>query len=119
VSDNGTEGYGGDDGPAARVCPPVPATSQYPLTAAPSGSNTLFTGCTYDQLNRLLQVSMPRSTGTQTRTFVYDSSQRLHTATNPENGTITYAYNGDSTLNTKTYNNGNYQQYTYDIGSLH
>jgi len=64
-------------------------------------------------LNHLLQVNMPRSTGTQTRTFTYDSSQRLHTVNNPENGTVTCAY-ADSTLATKTYNNGNYQQYTYD-----
>jgi RHS repeat-associated protein len=95
--------------------PPTPATSQYPLTAAPNGSNTLFTGYSYDQLNHLLQVNMPRSTGTQTRTFSYNSTtQLLASVTNPENGTIAYAYNPDSTLLTKTYNNGNYQQYTYD-----
>jgi RHS repeat-associated protein len=94
--------------------PPVPVTGQYPLTGAPAASNTLFTGYLYDQLNHLLKVNMPRSTGTQTRTFTYDSSQRLHTVNNPENGTVTYAYNADSTLATKTYNNGNYQQYSYD-----
>ena len=93
--------------------PPVP-TSQYPLTAAPAGSNTLFTGYSYDALNHLLQVNMPRSTGTQTRTFAYDSSQRLKTAINPENGTVAYAYNQDSTLSTKTYNNHNYELYNYD-----
>jgi hypothetical protein len=31
-------------------------------------------------------------------------------ATNPESGTISYFYNADSILSTKTYNNGNYQK---------
>jgi YD repeat-containing protein len=86
-------------------------TSQYPLTAAPSGSNTPFTGYIYDQLNHLTTVNMPRSTGTQTRTFVYNpTTQLLSPVTNPENGNVSYAYNADSTLSTKTYNNGNYEQ---------
>ena len=34
---------------------------------------------------------MPRSTGTQTRSFTYSGSDML-TATNPENGTVTYTY---------------------------
>jgi len=55
--------------------------------------------------------NMPRSTGTQTRTFAYNSTtQFLASATNPENGMISYTYNADSTLSTKTYNNGNYQK---------
>jgi hypothetical protein len=49
------------------------------------------------------------------RTFAYNSTtQFLASATNPENGMISYTYNADSTLFTKTYNNGNYQQYNYD-----
>lgn len=104
-----------DPSTSGTVNPPVPATSQYPLTAAPTGSNTLFTGYSYDQLNHLLKVTMPRATGTQTRTFIYNSTTQLLTsAVNPENGTIAYAYNADTTLKTKTYNNGNYEQYTYD-----
>ena len=100
---------------SGTVNPPTPVTSQYPLSAAPANSNTLFTGYTYDQLNHLTQVNMPRSTETQTRTFVYNSTtQFLASAANPENGTISYAYNGDGTLYTKTYNNGNYQKYSYD-----
>jgi YD repeat-containing protein len=99
--------------------PPTPSTSQYPLTVAPSGSNTLFTGYIYDQLNHLTQVTMPRTIGTstvtQTRTFLYNATTQLLTsATNPENGTISYAYKPDSTLLTKTYNNGNCEKYTYD-----
>src|SRR5262249_33467858 len=36
--------------------------------------------------------------GTQTRTFVYDSLSRLRSATNPENGNVTYAYDSNSNL---------------------
>jgi YD repeat-containing protein len=40
---------------------------------------------------------------TQTRTFPYDpATQRLVSATNPENGTVQYTYNADGTLATKT-----------------
>jgi len=101
--------------PAHPGTPPVPATSQYPLTPTTAPASTLFTGYTYDPLNHLTQVNMPRSTGTQTRTFAYDpGTQLLQSAANPENGTVAYAYNLDSTLKTKTYNNKNYEQYTYD-----
>ena len=69
--------------------------------AAPPSSE-LNTYYTYDLLNHLTQVSMPRSTGTQTRTFNYDpTTQRLTSATNPENGTVNYTYNGDGTLATR------------------
>jgi len=49
---------------------------------------------------------MPRNTAngmkTQTRTFVYDAiTRRLTSATNPENGTVSYTYNADGTLATK------------------
>jgi YD repeat-containing protein len=51
------------------------------------------TNYTYDTLGRLTVVSMPRGAVTQSRTFTYDgSSQRLLSATNPENGTVSYAY---------------------------
>jgi YD repeat-containing protein len=40
---------------------------------------------------------MPRSTGTQTRMFVYNRAN-LISVTNPENGTVNYTYNGDNTL---------------------
>src|SRR5271169_6557592 len=62
---------------------------------------------------------MPRSTvngmKTQTRTFVYDATtQRLNSATNPESGLVSYIYNGDGTLASKTDANGNPESYTYD-----
>jgi RHS repeat-associated protein len=93
---------------------PPPA---YPVTSAPTGM--LLTSYTYDQLNHLTQVAMPRSTAngmkTQTRSFVYDSTtQRLTSATNPENGAVSYTYNADGTLATKTDANGNAESYTYD-----
>jgi hypothetical protein len=44
------------------------------VAAAPAGM--LLTSYTYDQVNHLTQVAMPRNTSnglkTQTRTFVYD-----------------------------------------------
>jgi hypothetical protein len=48
----------------------------------------LLTSYTYDQLNHLTQVAMPRNTSygmkTQTRTFVYDpTTSALTSATNP------------------------------------
>jgi YD repeat-containing protein len=42
----------------------------------------------YDVGNNLISVSQSG----QTRTFIYDSLNRLYQATNPENGTVTYAY---------------------------
>jgi RHS repeat-associated protein len=107
------------------VGPPNPPPS-YPVTGAPSGM--LLTTYTYDQLNHLTQVAMPRSTihgmKTQKRTFVYASTSYypntnlpalwLTSATNPENGTVSYTYNADGTLATKTDANGNPETYTYD-----
>ena len=78
------------------------------------------TNYTYDILNHLIQVSMPRGANTQTRTFDYltpSTSQPgafLRHATNPENGTVTYTYNSDSTLATKTDAKGQVFSYTYD-----
>jgi len=110
--------------PTVTVGPPTPPPA-YPVTSAPSG--TLLTTYTYDQLNHLTQVAMPRNTingmKTQTRTFAYNSTSYstvnlpalwLTSATNPENGTVSYTYNADGTLATKTDANGNPETYTYD-----
>ena len=73
------------------------------------------TNYTYDALNHLTQVSMVRGGETQTRTFVYDpTTQRLMSATNPETGAVTYAYNADGTLLSKTDAKGQRIQYGYD-----
>ena len=80
----------------------------------PAGGADYVTQYTYDQLSHLTQVSMPRPTGTQTRAFVYDSNQRLHSETHPESGTKTCTYNTDGTLATRVDANGHKTQYTYD-----
>src|ERR1017187_3682198 len=104
--------------PTANPVPGPPASPPaYPVTAAPTGM--LLTSYAYDQVNHLTQVAMPRNTAngmvTQTRTFVYDpTTQRLTSATNPENGTVSYTYNADGTLATKKDANGNTGSYTYD-----
>lgn len=81
----------------------------------PAGGADLNTYYTYDLLNHLTQVSMPRGTATQTRTFVYDSTtQRLMSATHPESGTVTFTYNGDGTVATKIDAKGQKVAYGYD-----
>jgi YD repeat-containing protein len=61
---------------------------------------------------------MPRGSNTQTRTFNYITGSsvgpNLLSATNPENGTVTYTYNSDNTLATKKDANGNQFAYSYD-----
>jgi len=68
---------------------------------------------TYDLLNNLTQVSMPRPSGTQTRTFVF-SGKFLVSATNPENGTVNYTYNSYLKMAQKTDAKGQAIVYTYD-----
>jgi YD repeat-containing protein len=78
----------------------------------PAGGN-LETYYTYDGLNNLTQVSMPRGGYTQTRTFVYNG-RRLTSATNPENGTVNYTYNTDWTVATRTDARGVEVAYDYE-----
>ena len=68
----------------------------------PAGGSYYETYYTYDLLDHLTQVSMPRPTGTQTRTFNYNNGGVLLSATNPENGAVTYAYDSNHRLTTKT-----------------
>jgi RHS repeat-associated protein len=79
---------------------------------------TLTTTYAYDILNHLTTVTMPRATGTQTRTFNYTTGTTVGTlllsATNPENGTVSYTYNTDKTLATKTDALNQQFSYTYD-----
>jgi YD repeat-containing protein len=65
-------------------------------------------------MNHLSGVTMPRAGATQTRTFVYDDSGRLTSATNPENGTVSYYYNSNNTLQYKHDAKGQDTVYTYD-----
>ena len=62
---------------------------------------------------------MPRTVAgnvvTQTRTWNYDpATQRLTSVTQPETGTVSFTYNSDGTLATKTDANSGRTQYTYD-----
>jgi YD repeat-containing protein len=112
--------------PTANPVPGPPATPPaYPVTAAPTGM--LLTSYTYDQVNHLTQVAMSRNTAdgmvTQTRTFVYAATAYgtvvlpalwLTSATNPESGTVSYTYNADGTLASKTDANCNTESYSYD-----
>lgn len=63
----------------------------------PSGLN-YQTSYAYDTLGNLTTVTQ----GAQTRTFVYDSLKRLTSALNPESGTISYTYDSNGNLATKT-----------------
>jgi len=79
----------------------------------PAGGANLVTNYTYNQANQLTGVSMPRSTGTQSRTFAWTGSD-LTSATNPENGTVTYTYDGAHHPLTRTDAKGQQTQYSYD-----
>jgi len=48
----------------------------------------------------------PGAGTTQTRTFVYSDAGLLTSATNPENGTVSYYYNADNTLHTSRMQQG-------------
>ena len=82
----------------------------------PAGGLDYVTTYTYDTLGHLTGVSMPRPSGTQTRTFNYGNppGAQLLSATNPENGTVSYTYNSDHTLATKTDAKSQQVQYSYD-----
>jgi len=81
----------------------------------PAGGADYVTTYSYNVHNQLTQVSMPRPTGTQTRTFNYDlATGRLMSATNPENGTVNYGYNADGTTAWKTDAKNQRIEYIYD-----
>ena len=80
----------------------------------PAGGANLVTNYTYNGLNQLAQVSMPRSNGTQTRTFAY-SGLDMVSATNPENGTVTYQYDAAHHVTQRTDNMGQQTRYSYDV----
>jgi len=82
----------------------------------------------YDGLTNLLNVTQKGGTTTSTmwrsRNFVYDSLSRLTSASNPEAGTISYGYDADNNLITKTAPSPNQQPtgtatvtttYNYDV----
>src|SRR5712691_4423818 len=80
---------------------------------------TVSTTYTYDALNHLTNVAMPRNGYTQTRTFNYvvggnNIGAYLQSATNPENGPVSYGYYSDGKLYSKTDAKGQTIQYVRD-----
>ncbi len=75
---------------------------------------TLTTSYTYDWMNHVSGVTMTRAGTTQTRSFNYNDAGLLTSATNPENGTVNYYYNGDNTLWYKHDGKGQDTVYSYD-----
>jgi RHS repeat-associated protein len=72
------------------------------------------TNYSHDALNDLTQVVQG---GSRTRTFVYDSLSRLTSSLNPETGTtpVTYSYDADSNVSTKTDARGIMISYSWDV----
>src|SRR5271165_3213164 len=103
-----------------------PSWSYATYTSNPALSNVTYhvTNYAYDVLNHLIQVTMPRYnassqiTTTQTRTFNYTTSNQvgslLLSATNPENGTVTYTYGANNLIATKLDANNQKTVYSYD-----
>jgi len=79
----------------------------------PAGGANLATNYTYTPANQLATVSMTRGGVAQTRTFVYNEWD-LVSATNPENGTVTYTYDNAHHVTNRTDALGQQTQYTYD-----
>ena len=83
-----------------------------------SGALAFETDYTYDQLNNLTRVDQwggPNgSAGDRVRSFRYDSLSRLLYSTNPESGTVSYFYDGDSNVHTRTDARGITTTYSYD-----
>jgi RHS repeat-associated protein len=56
----------------------------------------------YDGLNHLTTVTMPRTAGTQRRRFQYDANGRVIQKGSVEAGAVSYTYNLDGTIASKT-----------------
>ena len=82
----------------------------------PAGGANYVTTYTYDLSNHLTGVSMTRGTVTQTRSFNYGNGGYLLSATNPENGTVTYTYNSSfpGKVATRVDAKGQKVAYSYD-----
>ena len=93
-----------------------------PNGGGPGIPGTVYTNYTYDILNHLIRVNMPRNTTPvqPDRTFNYIASGTntvgayLLTATNPENGTVSYTYS-NNLLASKTDAKGQAFTYFYDV----
>jgi RHS repeat-associated protein len=81
----------------------------------PAGGADYVTTYTYDRYGNLTTVSMPRPTGTQTRTFNWSAPGWLSSATNPENGTVSYTYNSFGKVASRSDAKGQLVSYSYDV----
>jgi YD repeat-containing protein len=79
----------------------------------PAGGANWATNYGYNGANQLISVTMPRSNGTQTRSFAYAGSDLIST-TNPENGQVTYQYDGAHHVTLRTDAKGQQTRYIYD-----
>ena len=79
----------------------------------PGGGADFVTNYTYNGANQLTQVSMVRPGGTQTRTFQWNGPD-LTSATNPENGTVSYTYDNAHRVVSRTDAKNQQTQYSYD-----
>jgi len=68
------------------------------------------TSYTYNVFGNLTTVTQ----GSQTRSFTYDSVERLRTAANPESGTVTYQYDDNGNILVKTDARGVSAHFSYD-----
>ncbi len=73
--------------------------------------NGLKTSYQYDTLNNLVTVNQ----GVQTRSFAYNSLSRLKSANNPESGLISYKYDENGNLTSKTDARSITTTYVYDV----
>ena len=78
-----------------------------------SGGSTLTTNYIYNGADQLTKVSMPRGGYTQTRTFQWTGGT-LTSATNPENGTMSYTYDGSNKVLTRMDAKNQQAKYIYD-----
>jgi RHS repeat-associated protein len=76
----------------------------------PDGQLKYVTSYSYNALDNLCQIAQ----GEQIRTYVYDPFSRMISATNPENGTVTHAYDENSNLKEKIDARGVKTKMTYD-----
>jgi len=83
----------------------------------PAGGSNFVTNYTYNATNQLIQVSMQRpyqsGTATQTRSFTWSGTD-LASSTNPENGTVTYQYDGAHHLTQRIDAKNQKTLWTYD-----
>jgi len=91
-----------------------PNSTTATVSACPAGGDPIWvTTYTYDGLDDLTSVSQG---GSHPRSFVFDSLKRLTSSTNPETGTvpITYTYDADSNVHTKSDARGITITYAWD-----